>query len=95
MPAPSFFYGTTHSDEDSLHDFAVRVRQVKLAALHLEGQSLVVETEQMQDGGVLVVNVHSHHEVSGHHRDVEKLSFSPAFANGIKDARLWNPSPNR
>ena len=49
----------------------------------------------MQDGDVQIVNVHAPHEVSGHQRDVENLTFSPAFANGIKDDWLRNPSPNR
>ena len=42
----------TNLSEDRLDDFAVDVRQAKISTLESIDESFVVDTEQMQDGGV-------------------------------------------
>src|SRR5437879_12373901 len=45
------------SCEDFAGDFSMHVREAKFAALIFESQALVIETEEMKDGGVEIVNV--------------------------------------
>ena len=44
--------------EDALDHFAVDIREAVIAALEAVGQLLMIEAEAVQDGGVLVVDVH-------------------------------------
>ncbi len=46
------------SRQQAADDIAMHVGETELAALVLEGQTFVVETEQVQHGGVEIMNMH-------------------------------------
>ena len=46
------------SAEDSLYKFAVDIRQAEIPPLIAVGQSGVIDTQQMQDGGIQVVDMY-------------------------------------
>src|ERR1043166_4084999 len=53
------FAHDSHSCQNALHQFALYVRQAEIPALEAVGELLVIETEQVQNGRVQVVDVYS------------------------------------
>ena len=55
----AFRWSIAASGEDGFYDLAVDVGETEVAALVVEGQALVVDAEEVEQGGVEVVDVNA------------------------------------